>query len=44
MGERWFKQEYLCSFEATSDAVFDYADIQAALSSDVTPLFPDEEE
>jgi hypothetical protein len=39
MGDRWFRQEYFCSFEATADAVFDFADIQAALSDDVAPLF-----
>jgi hypothetical protein len=39
LGERWFRQEYLCSFEDTVDAVFSYADIQAALSDAVTPLF-----
>jgi hypothetical protein len=39
LGERWFRQEYLCSFEDTIDAVFAYADIQAALSDDVQPLF-----
>src|SRR5262245_48235351 len=41
LGERWFRQEYLCSFEDTVDAVFSYADIQAALSDEVTPLFED---
>ena len=39
LGERWFRQEYLCSFEEVIDAVFAYADIQAALSDDVKPLF-----
>jgi hypothetical protein len=39
LGERWFRQEYLCSFEDTIDAVFAYADIQAAMSDDVQPLF-----
>jgi hypothetical protein len=39
LGERWFNQEYLCSFEDTVDAVFSYADIQAAMSDDVKPLF-----
>jgi hypothetical protein len=39
LGERWFRQEYLCSFEDVIDAVFAYADIQAALSDDVKPLF-----
>lgn len=39
MGDRWFRQEYECSFEATSDAVFDFNDIRASLSDDVMPLF-----
>ncbi len=39
LGERWFRQEYLCSFEDTIDAVFAYADVQAALSDAVKPLF-----
>jgi hypothetical protein len=39
LGERWFRQEYLCSFEDTIDAVFAHGDIQAALSDAVQPLF-----
>jgi hypothetical protein len=39
LGERWYRQEYLCSFEDVVDAVFAYEDIQAALSDDVKPLF-----
>jgi hypothetical protein len=39
LGERWYRQEYLCSFEDTLDAVFAAADIQAALSDEVQPLF-----
>jgi Terminase large subunit, T4likevirus-type, N-terminal len=39
MGDRWFRQEYCCSFEDTIDAVFAYEDIQAALSNEVKPLF-----
>jgi Terminase large subunit, T4likevirus-type, N-terminal len=39
LGERWFRQEYECSFEDVVDAVFAYSDIQAALSDDVKPLF-----
>ena len=27
LGERWFRQEYMCSFEDTIDAVFSAADI-----------------
>jgi hypothetical protein len=41
LGERWYRQEYLGSFEDTIDAVFSWADIQAALSDDVEPLFPE---
>lgn len=40
LGDRWWNQEYQCSFESTIDAVFAYADIQAALSDQVRPLFP----
>lgn len=39
LGDRWYRQEYLCSFEDVIDAVFSYADIQAALRDDVKPLF-----
>jgi hypothetical protein len=39
MGEKWFGAEYLCQFTAAVDCVFDYHDIQAALSDDVAPLF-----
>src|SRR5262249_20755331 len=38
MGERWFRQEYLCSFEEAVDAVFSSADIQAMLTDDGEPL------
>ncbi len=40
LGDRWFNQEFCCSFESTIDAVFDYRDIQQALTNDVQPLFP----
>jgi hypothetical protein len=39
LGERWYRQEYECSFEETVGAVFSYDDIQAALCDDVPPLF-----
>jgi hypothetical protein len=39
LGERWYRQEFLCSFEDTIDAVFAYEDIQAALDNDLEPLF-----
>jgi hypothetical protein len=40
LGERLFSQEYLTSFTECIDAVFSYADIQAARSSGILPLFP----
>jgi hypothetical protein len=39
IGERWYRQEYLCSFEDTIDTVFSAEDIRAALSDDIKPLF-----
>src|SRR5262249_21297409 len=39
LGERWFRQEYECSFEDTIDAVYSYADIHACLTDKVRPLF-----
>lgn len=39
IGTWWFDQEYLCQFKETTDQVFAYEDVQAALSTDVTPLF-----
>jgi hypothetical protein len=41
LGERWFRQEYMCSFEDSIDAVFLAADIEAAFSNNVQPLFPE---
>lgn len=38
LGDRWFAQEYLCSFEELIGAVFRQSDIDAALSDDVEPL------
>jgi hypothetical protein len=37
LGERWFRQEYLCAFEDTIDAVFSYDVIQRALTNDLQP-------
>lgn len=39
IGDRWFRQEYLCSFEDVVDAVFAYDDIHALVSSEVEPLW-----
>jgi hypothetical protein len=41
LGDRWYRQEYECSFEETVDAVFDYGSIQRAMvpSCGEPPLF-----
>ncbi len=39
LGERWYRQEYLCSFEEVIDSVFRDEDIQAAITDEVKPLF-----
>jgi len=36
---RVFRQEYECSFEDTDDQVFSHADVRAAMTEEVTPLF-----
>ena len=41
LGQRWYNQEYGCEFTECIDAVFSAADIQAALSDDIQPLFPE---
>jgi hypothetical protein len=41
LGERWFRQEYECSFEDNMGAVFAHEDIMAALSDDLEPLYPE---
>jgi hypothetical protein len=41
LGDLWFTQEYCCEFREVVDAVFSEADIQAALSDRVKPLFGD---
>lgn len=38
MGERWYRQEYFCSFEDTVDTVFSPDDIAAALVDGIAPL------
>jgi hypothetical protein len=42
IGERWFRQEYCCSFEGLVNAVFRPEDIEAAFRTDLQPLFPGE--
>jgi hypothetical protein len=39
IGERWFRQEYFCSFEDMIGAVFRSEDIARAFQTDITPLF-----
>jgi hypothetical protein len=39
IGDWWYRQEYFCEFVETDDSVFSYDDIQAALDSDIKPLF-----
>jgi hypothetical protein len=39
LGDRWFRQEYECSFEDIIDAVFSHEDISAACSGNAKPLF-----
>ncbi len=39
LGERWYRQEYFCSFEDAVDSVFSHADVLAATQTDLQPLF-----
>lgn len=39
LGERWFNQEYMCSFEDAIDAVFLQEHIDAAFEGEAKPLF-----
>jgi hypothetical protein len=41
---RIYRQEYLCSFEATEDQVFSLEDVDRAITHDVAPLFGNFEE
>lgn len=38
--DSWFRQEYMCEFAETDGAIFPQELIDAAMSDDVTPLFP----
>lgn len=38
LGPRWFRQEYLCSFEDPIASLFAYEDLQASLSNKVKPI------
>lgn len=39
LGPHWFGQEYMCEFRETTDQVFSYDLVMAAMSDDVKPLF-----
>ncbi len=39
IGDWWYRQEYMCEFVETTDSVFSYDDIQAAMDSTIEPLF-----
>ncbi len=39
IGDRWYRQEYECSFEEMVGAVFRQEDIDAAFDNDLEPLF-----
>jgi phage FluMu gp28-like protein len=38
MGERWFRQEYLCEFEDSTSGVFDRDLVEGAVREGVRPL------
>lgn len=40
LGERWFRQEYLCEFTDVTSSLFREEDILACIRSDVPVLFP----
>jgi hypothetical protein len=40
LGDRWFRQEYLCEFLATEDMLFDIEMVRARFNDDIQPLFP----
>jgi hypothetical protein len=42
IGDWWFSQEYECLFLETSDQIFSYEDINAALDPNLIPLFQTE--
>jgi hypothetical protein len=41
LGQRWYRQEYECSFEAMVDAVFDYDAVLRIADDTVAPLWPE---
>jgi hypothetical protein len=41
LGERWFRQEYLCEFVEVEGGCFEPGLIEAAFREEVEPLFPE---
>ncbi len=39
LGDRWYRQEYLCEFMEADDVLFDREIVERALSEEVKPLF-----
>ena len=39
LGDLWYRQEYMCEFADVIDAVFRMADIERAVTDEVSPLF-----
>ena len=39
MGDRWFRQEYLCEFSDTDETIFPERQIRKAINYDILPLF-----
>ena len=38
MGERWFRQEYLCEFEDTLSGIFARELVEDAITDEIKPL------
>ena len=41
LGDRWFRQEYECSFEEMQDSTFNFDVVASAFKSSIKPLFGD---
>ncbi len=39
LGNWWYQQEYMCNFMETTDSLFSYDTIMAAMSDEIEPLF-----
>jgi hypothetical protein len=42
LGQRWFSQEYRCTFEEVVGAVFRYEDIQGTIDDELPPFFAED--